>query len=78
MAEEATAPTIGVTDLESCVKIIDACTQRGAFKGDELTSVGTVRDRLVAFVEANTPKPKEEDQMEMDLQEGGEDAGTTN
>ena len=71
-------PTIGVNDLEACVKIIDACAQRGAFKGEELGSVGNIRDRLSAFIDANKPAEPEEDQMEMDLQEGGEDAGTTN
>ena len=66
------APQIGVSDLEACVKIIDACTQRGAFKGDELSSVGNVRDRLVAFVEANRPQEVQDDQMEMDLEESNE------
>ena len=71
------APTIGVQDLEACVKIIDACAQRGAFKGDELASVGNVRDRLSAFIDANKPAEPEDDQMEMDL-EGGENEGSTN
>ena len=66
------APTIGVADLEACVKIIDACAQRGAFKGDELASVGNVRDRLSAFIDANKPAEPEDDQMEMDLEESNE------
>ena len=69
-------PTIGVNDLEACVKIIDACTQRGAFKGEELVSVGNIRDRLSAFIYANKLAEPEDDQMEMDL-EGGENEGST-
>lgn len=69
-------PTIGVNDLEACVKIIDACAQRGAFKGEELGSVGNIRDRLSAFIDANKPAEPEDDQMEMDL-EGGENEGST-
>ena len=65
MSEEA--PQIGVADLESCVKIIDACAQRGAFRGDEMASVGQVRNRINSFVEANKPVEAtevDEDQME--------------
>tara|TARA_B100001287_G_scaffold86279_2_gene72156 strand:- start:1259 stop:1486 length:228 start_codon:yes stop_codon:yes gene_type:complete len=41
------------------VKIIDACSERGAFRGNEMASVGSVRDRLAAFAEANAPKAEE-------------------
>jgi len=54
---------IGVADLEAVVQIIDACSQRGAFKGDELASVGNVRNRIDAFVKANKPaQPAEENE----------------
>ena len=69
MSEEA--PQIGVADLESCVKIIDACAQRGAFRGDEMASVGQVRNKINSFVEANKPveaTEADEDQMEMPLE----------
>jgi len=47
--------TIG--DIENVVKIIDAASQRGAFKGNELTAVGTVRDKFAAaIVEAKLPE----------------------
>jgi hypothetical protein len=41
------------------VQIIDIVTKRGAFEGSELADVGTVRNRLTAFLEANKP-PEEE------------------
>ena len=52
---------LNVQDIVNAVKIIDVVSGRGAVKGDELSSVGSVRDRLVAFVNANTPQPAEED-----------------
>lgn len=48
------APALGISDLAFLLNIIDVCTQRGAFRGGELTNVGTVRDKLEAFVKANT------------------------
>lgn len=37
-------------DILAAVQIIDVTTDRGAIKGDELMQVGTVRERLVAFL----------------------------
>lgn len=72
MAEEQT-PQIGVADLEAVVQIIDACSQRGAFKGDELASVGSVRNRIDAFVKANKPVEKtDETQPELPLEDNDE------
>ena len=52
---------LNVQDIINVVKIIDVVSGRGAVKGDELSSVGSVRDRLVAFVNANAPQqPAEE------------------
>ena len=47
---------LNVQDIINVVKIIDVVSGRGAVKGDELSSVGAVRDRLVAFVNANAPQ----------------------
>lgn len=51
--------SLGVGDLAGVVRIIDACSERGAFKGPELESVGALRGKIAAFVEANSPKPEE-------------------
>ena len=51
----AEAPQIGIVELQNMVSIIDAAAERGAFKGNELTAVGTTRDRVVAFLSAVTP-----------------------
>jgi len=51
---------LNVQDIINVVKIIDVVTGRGAVNGDELSSVGRVRDRLVAFVNANVPQQEGE------------------
>ena len=78
MAEETnpqattTTPNLNIGDLQSIVKIIDACSERGAFRGNEMASVGAVRDRIAAFAEANTPVPEETNEDEIDIPEGPE------
>lgn len=59
MSEETTAPEapeasqeVGLSyqDIIAAVQIIDVTSQRGAIQGDEMLQVGTVRERLVAFL----------------------------
>lgn len=54
------APGVGLGDLVAVLKIIDVASERGAFKGAELSSVGAVRDKIAAFVDANAPKQEDE------------------
>ncbi len=54
MSEEVNAPQeVGLSygDIKACVQIIDVTCNRGAIRGDELVQVGTVRERLVAFLQ---------------------------
>ena len=44
------APTITVTDIAAMLRIIDTAAERGAFRGEELTAVGSVRDKAASFV----------------------------
>ena len=55
---------ISLNDIISVVSLIDIVSSRGAFKGQELTSVGSIRDKLALFVEQN--KPKEEPSKELE------------
>ena len=62
--EQQTPPEqagITLNDIANVVRIIDVASQRGAFRGPELSQVGTVHDRLMKFLEANQPKQPEED-----------------
>ena len=57
---ETQAPQLGLGDLAAVIQIIDVCSKRGAFEGPELESVGQVRGRIAAFVQANAPQKPEE------------------
>lgn len=50
MSEQAN-PSISITDLENILKVIDAASERGAFKGAELSTVGGIRDKVAGFLE---------------------------
>ena len=53
-AEANEAPQLSLQDIASMVQIIDICSRRGGFEGQELEAVGGVRNRIVAFINANT------------------------
>jgi hypothetical protein len=48
----AQAPDLNVNDLLALRNLIDVVTQRGAFKANELSSVGILFDKLEAFLQA--------------------------
>lgn len=50
MTEQNQTPGLSLQDIAAAVQIIDAATQRGAIRGEELVPIGTVRDRFVAFL----------------------------
>jgi len=54
---ETTPPSLTINDIGFLVQIIETVAQRGAFRADELSSVGAVYDRVKAFITANTPQP---------------------
>lgn len=64
MTTEQTNTNITLQDLATVVNIIDVCSQRGAFKGDELNVVGQVREKIVAIVKANTPAETAQEEKE--------------
>jgi hypothetical protein len=49
---EKTAPDLNLNDLTAMRNLIDVVTQRGAFKANELSSVGVLFDKLNAFLDA--------------------------
>jgi len=51
--KETQAPqseSISLNDLQLVKQIIDLATERGAFRGNELSQVGAVYDRLTKFL----------------------------
>ena len=51
---------LSLQDIATMAQIVDLCSKRGAFEGQELEAVGGLRNRIVAFLEANQPKEGEE------------------
>ena len=50
-AEGSEVPeSIGLQDLQLLANIVDLASQRGAFRGNELSQVGNVFDKLSAFL----------------------------
>lgn len=43
---------LNINDIAAVVQLIDIVTSRGAFRGDELTQVGALRDKFATFVQA--------------------------
>tara|TARA_Y100001972_G_C7469284_1_gene239059 strand:- start:244 stop:534 length:291 start_codon:yes stop_codon:yes gene_type:complete len=59
---QAEAPALTVADLRNIRMIIDISSQRGAFKGGELATIGSVFDKLDTFLKsvdakADVPQP---------------------
>jgi hypothetical protein len=45
-----------IQDLAGVVSIIDVCSARGAFKGEELAGVGRLRESFLAEVKEQQPE----------------------
>jgi hypothetical protein len=59
--QDTTNAQLNLNDFIAVVNLVDVCTERGAFKGNELLAVGTIRERFSAFVKANNPTAQESD-----------------
>lgn len=68
-------PQVTAGDLALMVKIIDAGSERGAWKGEELGTIGAVRTKMVAIVQSVAPVADEaaaeegEGEVEGDVEE---------
>ena len=63
-------PDLTVNDLQALKTIIDVCTQRGAFRANELASVGAVFNRLTAFLDHIAPKDGAKEQAQAEQPQG--------
>lgn len=85
MAEEVTSVEVAADtqvtagDLATMVRIIDASSQRGAFRGEELETVGALRTKLATIVNALAPPAEETEEESTDavaedtVEENGEE-----
>ena len=51
-AEQAEAPQLSLQDISTMVQVIDICSKRGGFEGQEMEAIGGLRNRTVAFLNA--------------------------
>lgn len=71
-AQEDTS--ISLNDLQVLANIVDLASQRGAFRGNELTQVGAVFDKLSAFLAQVAAAQAEQAEGEDAPEEGTEEA----
>jgi hypothetical protein len=60
--EQTTGVALGLADLALMANIIQVTSERGAIKANEMQAVGALYSKLVAFVNANAPKPEPTEQ----------------
>ena len=59
-SQQEQQPSLNLQDLILVAQIIQVSSQRGAFKADELANVGTLYNKLIAFLQSTgalTPAP---------------------
>jgi hypothetical protein len=60
----ATPPSVTINDIAFLVQIVETVAQRGAFRAEELSSVGAIYDKVKAFIVANNPQTPPETSTE--------------
>jgi len=53
--DQTPQPELSIADLQNLKSVIDVAVKRGAFQAAEMSSVGSVYDRLSTFLVAVTP-----------------------
>lgn len=66
---ETEAPQLSLQDIATMVQIIDVCSKRGGFEGPELEAVGSLRNRVVKFLNAAAPKDGDAPEGELPVEE---------
>lgn len=69
---QAVPDSIGLNDLQLLANIVDLASQRGAFRGNELTQVGAVFDKLSLFL--NFVAKQQAEAQEAEAEEGDAEA----
>jgi hypothetical protein len=54
--QQQEVPSLTLNELTAMIRIIDVVSRRGAFEGAELSDVGALRSKILAFINANAPK----------------------
>jgi hypothetical protein len=56
---DTSLPTIDINDIAAVVQLIDVCSTRGAFRGEELLIVGAMRNKFSEIVKSQQPPAAE-------------------
>lgn len=51
-SEQTAAPSLNLQDLVSVAQIIQVTSQRGAYRAEEMESVGALYNKLIAFLQS--------------------------
>jgi hypothetical protein len=71
MTQEAIkAPELNISDLAAMRNLIEVVTQRGVFKGSELSAAGQLFDKLDAFLKAAEAQAAAADTAQSETTEG--------
>jgi hypothetical protein len=66
--QQTVGVALGLADLALMANIIQVTSERGAIKANEMQTVGALYSKLVAFVNANAPKPEITDKVSGDAE----------
>jgi len=67
MGQPQETVTLTIGDVATVVQVIDVVTRRGGFQGNELASVGMLRNKLEAYVNQNAPQQQPDAMQEVDV-----------
>ena len=56
---------IQLHDLANVLNLIDVAAQKGLFKGDQLSAIGSMRDRFMQELKEQAPAEDEESEAEV-------------
>jgi len=59
--------TVTINDIATMVQLIDVVTRRGGLQGNEIASVGMLRNKLEAYVQQNSPQQQQPEDADVDV-----------
>lgn len=72
--EQQVPESVSLNDLQLLANIVDLASQRGAFRGAELSQVGAVFDRLQKFLGFVAKQQEEREKAEAEAEASSEEA----
>ena len=70
---EAQAPGLSIQDVLVLRQCVEVAAQRGAYKAEEMTTIGATYDRLTKWLEAHMPADENSDADQSESEETQED-----